>query len=627
MTQTAVAAKPSRFTQKRIVSVLVAAWIIYLLAGALFTMTPIGPSIIAPHPERCSVTWDLAWTIIPGIAHVRGLEVKQHTRDVMWSLQVDRATTGVNLFALPFKTFHALLPRASGVTAVVKKAPTTMAPQEKKKPGFRLLFQAMSAKDIRTVDFYAAHIEGETFAARGTLDTTARGPFGIPRAKITLKGGRVIYDQTPVVTDLRLIGRAKIEKHTKDQIHETGFLPLASGRIEIEGDTADLAFVDVMVRSVDWINVYGGEGHIDGSIGMDHGVVESDSHLAVDTSAFTFSFMDYVASGQGALRFDGIPDQPEADNKLEFSLDDFELRFADSDIPYLKGKDLSAAITGKLGEMLRPGGDVSVTIDLPDSDVPDLTVYNRYLKAGESVEILSGTGRLASHLETSAAKNEGRGSIDLKAQGVILNVKDRPIVADMISNSVFFAPDLKKKDFSLDGTTIRLENVVVGTPDQTPQDTEVEDEKWWCDIEITDGELRFGKPIELDLNTTLTARDADPVVALMSKTQKGEGRLDKLLGIKDLGGSARILVQNGFTALLDIQAEGGRAELLGDLCMSRGYQRGLFYIRYGILSVTAEIDGEKRKKHMTGPRKFFVKKATEFSCGGVRPKAVAPRAD
>ena len=627
MTRNAIAASPSLFTRKRIVSMLVAAWMVYLLAGALFTFTPIGPSIIAPHPERCSVTWSFAWTIIPGIAHVRGLEVKQHTGDVIWSLQVDRATTGVNLFALPFKTFHAILPHASGVTATVKKAPTTMPAREKTKPGFRLLFQGMSAKDIRSVDFYTAHIEGETFKARGTLDTTARGPFGIPRARVTLKGGRVVYDGRPVVTDLRLDARAQIKKHSKDQVHETGFLPLASARIEVEGDTAELAFIDAMVRSVDWMNVRGGEGHVRGSIGMDHGVVEPDSHLEVETSTFTFDFMDYIASGKGTLRFDGAGDQPDADNNLVFSLDDFELRFTDSDIPYLKGSGLSAAITGTLAEMLRPKGEVSVTIDLPESDVPDLTVYNRYLKAGESVEILSGTGRLASHLETSAAKNEGHGSINLKAQGVILNVKDRPIVADVISNSVFFAPDLKKHVFSLDGTTIRLKNVVVGTPDQTPQDTEVEDEKWWCDIEITDGELRFGKPIELDLNTTLTARDADPVVALMSKTQKGEGRLDKLLGIKDLGGSARILVQNGFTALLDIQAEGGRAELLGDLCMSRGYQTGLFYISYGILSLTAEIDGEEKKKHMTGPRKYFVKRAAEFSCGGVRPKAVAPKAD
>ena len=613
---------------RTVVRVAVALWLLYLVAGALFTFTPIGQSIIAPHPERCSVTWDLAWTIIPGIAHVRGLEVKQHTRDVLWSLHVDRATTGVNLFALPFKTFHAILPRATGVTTTLKKAPTNLPPRDTKKTGFRLLFQGISAKDIRSVDLHAVHIDGDGFTVRGTLDTTARGPFGIPRAKVTLEGGRVVYGGQSVVTDLKLDAKARIEKHNKDEIPETGFLTLTSGRVEVEGDTAELKFLDAILRSVPWMNVHGGEGHVHGTIGLDHGSVAPDSHLEVDTSAFTFGFLNYVATGQGVLSIDGVPpDGSGTDTDLVFELTDFDVRFTDSDTSHLKGKGLRAEVVGHLTEMLGPGAAVAVTIDLPECDVPDLTVYNRYLKAGEAVEILSGAGRIASHLEASTATNQGHGSIDLQAQAVLLNIEDRPIVSDVTSNSVFVARDLKKHHFALDGTKIRLDNARVGTPEETPQEIEEQQEGWWCDLEITNGVLRFGKPVELDLDATLTARDAAPALAMMAKTQKSEKRLDKLLGIRDMAGSARVVVRDGSTGLLDVHAEGGRAELLGNLCMSQGNRRGLFYIRYGILSLTTEIDGVQEKKHMTGPRKYFVKKAADFSCAGVKPKPVEAKTD
>ncbi len=45
-----------------------------------------------------------AWTVIPGLVHVRDLKIQQHSKDIVWHLTIDRAVTGINLLALISKT-------------------------------------------------------------------------------------------------------------------------------------------------------------------------------------------------------------------------------------------------------------------------------------------------------------------------------------------------------------------------------------------------------------------------------------------------------------------------------------------------------------------------------------------
>ena len=604
--------------RKRLIRSALWVWLIYLAAGNLFVATPIGQKLIAPHPERFTIQWGRAWTLIPGLVHVQHLKIRQHSKDVVWHLTIDRAITGVNILALPFKTFHAVLPRARGVEVGVEQAPTTMPPIGKTKPGFRIRLSGMGVKDIRSLEFFGVHIEGEELRIGGGLDSTARGPLGIPRARVRLKGAQVTHEGMPLATDLNLDCRARIGKHVKKERIEAGIFPFVSASLTATGEIADLRFIGTFLRSISWMQVRGGSGTLEADLDISKGALEPGSRVDIETSAFDFEYLDYTVTGTGKVLITGREADGRGDTELDFELDDFDLSFADSETPHIEGNDLSVRIIGNLREMIQPKAAVEVMIDIPDSDVPDLRIYNGYFKGASPVEILSGKGRLRSHLEVATEPGTGRGTIEVKTTNVSVDLKDRKIVADVHLLFPVTITDIKDRIFAVHGSIIKITNAGVGTPEETdPADTPPRE--WWCNIDINNGTLRLAKPLEMDTDLTLKAYDVEPLLALMAKTRKSADRLDRILAIHDLEGGAHLAVGNGGTHIKDLYAEGGRAEMLGNLCLRKGDNSGALYIKYGILSLGVEISGEDEKKHLIGPRKWYEGYVGEFSCGPAGP--------
>ena len=603
--------------RKRFIRIALWAWAFYLVAGNLFVATPIGQKLIAPHPERFTIQWGRAWTIIPGLVHVHDLEIQQHSKDIVWHLTIDRAVTGVNILALPFKTFHAILPRTRGVEVGVEQASTTMPPTGKTKPGFRIRLTGASVKDIRFMDFFGFHIEGEDLRIGGGLDTTARGPLAIPRARIRIKKGQVTHEGVPLATDLNLDCRARIDKHSKKDRIEGGIFPFISAGLTTSADVEDLRFISTFLRSISWMQVRGGAGKLEADLEISKGELEPESRLDIQTSAFDFEYLDYAVTGKGKVFITGREADGRGDTKLDFELDDFALSFSDSETSHIEGNDLSARVIGNLREMIQPNADVEVVIDIPESDIPDLRLYNRYFKGTSPIEILSGQGRLRSHLKVNTGPGTGGGTIEVKTTGVSVDLKDREIIADLHLLFPVTITDLDHRTFTVDGSTVVITNAGVGTPEETdPTDTPPRD--WWCDIAIPGGTLRLAQPLDLEIDVTLKAFDVEPLLALISKTRKSADRLDRILAIHDLEGGAHLAVKNGGTHIRDLFAEGGRAEMLGNLCLQKHDNSGAIYIKYGILSLGVEIMGEDEKKHLIGPRKWYDEYVEEFTCGPPR---------
>lgn len=590
------------------------AWAVYLVAGNLFVATPNGPQLIAPHPERFTIQWGSAWTVVPGLVHVRELEIGQHSKNIIWHLTIDRALTGVNLLALPFKTFHAVFPQAQGIEFTIDEAPTTMPPTNKTKPGFRIRLSGADVEDIRVLEFFGVRVEGESLRVGGGLDSTARGPLAVPKARIRFKQADITHHGVPLATNLELDGNAHIERHLKKDRVKDGILPLISGRLQASGDIADLGFIDGFVRSISWMQIRGGAGALAADLDLSKGTLKPGSLIEIETSDFTFEYLDYAVSGNGALVISGHGTDVVGDTLLALDLADFSLGFLDSPTPHIEGNDLKVTVVGTLAKMFHATAAVDVTIDIPESVVPDLRIYNRYFKEASPVEILSGEGSLRSRLQVATGTGTGGGTIDVTTNDVVVAIKGRTIVADLESRFPVTIDDLKDRKFSVDGSTISIANAGVGTPDETATG-DTPGREWWCTIEIDDGTLKLAKPLEMDIDVTLTAFDAEPLFALMAKTRKSAERLDRILAIHELEGGASISLGKNGTQITGLHAEGGRAEVLGHLCLRENDKSGALYLKYGVLSLGVEIENDDEKKHLVGPRKWYEGYIKDLSCG------------
>jgi hypothetical protein len=93
---------------------LLALEIFYLVVGNLFLRFALLP-IVNREPDDFLMAYERAYTLWPGVAHVRGFRLRNQNRTLQWQLEVEEADVTIDLLDLFGKTFSATRVRATGV--------------------------------------------------------------------------------------------------------------------------------------------------------------------------------------------------------------------------------------------------------------------------------------------------------------------------------------------------------------------------------------------------------------------------------------------------------------------------------------------------------------------------------
>lgn len=130
-------------------------------------------------------------------------------------------------------------------------------------------------------------------------------------------------------------------------------------------------------------------------------------------------------------------------------------------------------------------------------------------------------------------------------------------------------------------------------------------EDWFCDVELEQGTVTFGKPMEAEGKVRLKMFDTRPVVAMLKELGTAPKGLSMMPNIKDVGGTMDVGVGKGRTALDDVVLAGEKFEVLGWLHILDKKATGRLFINYGILAAGIALDQGKGKVHFSKPRKWF----------------------
>ena len=592
-------------------------WVVYLVGFNIFLSSDLLPRLAAPHPERTVLSWERAWTVFPGLVHVRGFELRSHTRGIVWRLEVDRARTLVNLLALPFRSFDALSVRARGVEWELDKAETVLQRKKKKKPGFRIRIRRSGVDGIRSLALYGLTLEGP-MRAGGGIDTRARGPLSVSGIRLKMDGGTLRQGEEDLVTDFDLAVQGSIDRHVPREHREEGLLPFLVARVQINGDVADLAILDQLLRGTHFVSFGGGSGRLDADLRLTRGVVEPESRLVTEEATYTVDYLGYHATGTG--RIVGFSAANKASHELlRFDLDHFDLAAGEDATPYLIGSGLTVSLRGEEGlPLIGKQKALDIVVDLPEAEVPDMSAYNRNLPQKAGVRIISGSGRVQAHLELSQRTGKGRGSVDLSAGGMVVDLGDRRIVGDLGVHSRGEVVDLAARVLDPSGTRVEFRNAGVFFDDAEAEGGSSEQAgvaDWWGVVAIPKGRLNLTKPMAIGADFTIEAESAAPIFALFAKTQKKAEKLERRLKTEDLTGSGRVEVGDGWVGLPGLVVEAGKATVRADLCLVESDMHGLIHGKYGILAVAAELHGHKETLHVTSPKRWFENNRKSFTCG------------
>ncbi|MCB1036943.1 MAG: hypothetical protein KDD47_24160, partial [Acidobacteria bacterium] len=115
--------KPRRRLLRRLLWSLIALELLYLLAGNLFLLPEVGVPRINRKPEKFEVRWQRAWTFLPGLVHLRGLELTARAGRGSWHLEAEEVRARIALFDLPRRCFRLASARGSGLVFVAQLPP------------------------------------------------------------------------------------------------------------------------------------------------------------------------------------------------------------------------------------------------------------------------------------------------------------------------------------------------------------------------------------------------------------------------------------------------------------------------------------------------------------------------
>ena len=620
--------------------------LLYLLAGNLFLLPSVGPPRLNRKPEKFRIHWSEGWTVVPGVVHLRDLSLEARAGRGGWGLELDRVHGVVLLWDLPRRRFRLAGAKGSGMefraqlppeagpgplqvnpgspskaeTSAAgrsQEAPTsgtqTPSPGPRNEP-WRIVLGAVAIRKVREVQVGPYLYRGNGRLHGAMRAQTRGGPLAVPGARLDLEPGELeIGGEHAAQLDLLKL-ELSLDEVSKADRKGRNFLRFLSGRLEAASGEAQLSSLAFLFRRIPSMDLAGeGSGHL--LIRLDHGVLQPGTTLYAEGDS-EVDYLDYSVRGGGEIA--GAVRGPEggpAEGAVDLLFESFELRQEGAEAPHVFGHGAAVQLTSTSLDLADLEPEMRAVVDLPDSEVPELAYYNRFLPPEAGAEILDGKGRISARMSLRAPAGTWAGNVTLRSEGLKVKVQDGTIAADLELRAELPGGSIAERRAEISGTRLHLDRARLVSRTETPSA-----DPWWARLELPEGQMTLGRPLALRTSFRATVKDTSPLVALVRKDRQSPPWLRDLLTFEDVAGTGEILFQPHRIEARELAfVAGEHIEVQGNLRLAKEKLDALLFCRYRKLSASLEmVDGE-RDWDLVGSRKWFEEK--EKAWLGVLPEA------
>jgi hypothetical protein len=616
-----------------LVAGLAVLWPLYLATANLWLRRGGLERMLNRRPERLAMHWDAAWTLWPGVIHVRGFTMRSQTRVFQWWLAVDRGTVDVDLWNLrerelllgpltgrgasfllrrrldaPPRSLPArpeLYPPIPGFANPPNPRPEDLYPPRARprRDPWHVRITGVSLDDVREVWIEEVRFAGRARVAGG-FDARLRQRLEVVPSRVEIQEGTLALGAgakaEPILADLRSRMDGTIEPYAPPRFKGREVFQFASGRITLDGKVRNLAFLDVLFRETRWVDLRFGGGRTTADFRLRRGRILPGSRLEARPEGITVAFLDYRARGDGMVRWWVEAGDRGPQGRMSLALDRFRIQREGYGRPHVRGRGLqieAASREPRIGGLFAP---LWVAIEMPDAEVPDLRFYNAYLPGRSGLALTGGSGRMSARFRAAAPQWIGSGALRLAARGISARFEDRQLRGNLEMYTLLRQADLRDHRFDISGSKVDLTGVTLQGSSEPP-------EPWWARVHLDRAVLTPGAPVFLRARLESTLSNSRPLFALVAPA--GRRRMlhwvDDLLDIQGVGAVADLTVGPSLLEVDRLAVAGGKAQVQGRFRMAEGQPRGILYASWGRLDVGVELAGGKRDWKILEPRKWF----------------------
>ncbi len=611
---------------------LLALEVVYVVAANIFLGTDLLPQLINTKPEKTSISWESISTWFPGWATVKGFTLRSQTKKDQVYVHVAEADARISLVKLMFKTIHIrgvdarevdfryrerldaprrverlddsleappgfeYYPEIPGLSNPPDPKPEDLYPRKKKKRPWTISITGADVEGPVKVAFNEFRIEGEG-SVGGGVTVRPRDTIAIHRGRLGLNSTMVFFGPEVVTENLSISSDLHFKTFPAKKAKMADVIGGITGSLSIAGRLSERAAVTQEITP--GITTFGA-GIVAADLEFKHGVLRAGSRYSLQSDAFIVQIMGVDATGSATVSGETVKESGEHVSSMRITFGDF--RFVDPD-------DESADITGSGLELKARWNGLSlagrtpasqVDVVVPKTFINDVSIFNGFVPGQETLSLESGTGEVEARLEVE--NRIAVGTLDLVADDIVLNAKNVPVYGDLDIRANLAEGDLPKRHFNFSGTTIRLDDIV---DEALPEKKQKKLEAWFCEIELEEGTVTFGKPMAAAGRIGVKMHDTRPLVAVLKDFGVKLKGMSMMPNIKNIEGSMTMAFGQGHMDVDDINLTGKDLEVLGWLASRDKKMDGRLFITYGILAAGIGLEQGKAKVQLGKPRKWF----------------------
>ncbi len=463
----------------------------------------------------------------------------------------------------------------------------------------------------------AGTLTGDIVLERGRIGGESRLLLRTPIRALTHAGHRVDGDallnldiddarlraqlDLPPVADLVQRARARLQLDS-DRLPLPPWAPhwdRLDGEIDLHTRFSSLALVQPLLARLHGFRL-DGRGDVEGRILLAGGQMAPGTEVTVREAAFTVQAYSHLFSGaaQASARVaPGEDGQPQA--RAQVRLERFELSPAGAGTGEVlgSGRDLRLVLVSH-GTLAQMRDRLEARLRFDDARLPDISRFNRYLPR-DSVQLLSGSGRVGADMRMRVAENRNGGRLRLAAADAALRLGEMALRGDLEIDAQLDAGSLEDRHFSLPGTRIALRRAAI----MEPADERVAD--WWASADIHDGQVTLGEPLDLSASARVEMRDIAPLLAMFAQRQRFPRWTRRMIDAGQATVSGRVVMHGQQVTLDHVQASNERFDVQARLRLGRQPPDGQLYARWGVFGLGLEMTRGERDIRVVGARRWF----------------------
>ncbi|HEX4922789.1 MAG TPA: hypothetical protein VFV50_01845 [Bdellovibrionales bacterium] len=589
----------------------------YVAAGNYFIRSDMLVDILNKNTNKTFIGYEEAWTLLPGLAHVKGFTLRNQDKNVQWRFTIERATVSINLLWLPFRRLNITKLNAEGVRFHLR----TQKAIEAEKPGlpdipgftgdipepsktdpskrFRFVINNITISQLSEIWVEDYRFNGRAEAA-GSFYVWPKREFDVKGAEIRFIDGQVLVLGQPVAETLKGSIKTVIGMFPTETKKGPEVLDYVGGSINLSGRLGRADFLNVYLSKLDWVRFDEVAGSFAADMKVENGVFSHPSLFALEAENVETKLAGLKARGSGRL----IWKRTGADDPAIMTLDLGRYEFIDTETAHLvmTGTGLQLRVTSGVAQLRNIWNDVHLALELPPTEVHELTYFNKFIPAYSQIAIESGKASIKGTLYVNNRGAAAPGLFQVLANDAVVSVGPNRLRGDITLNGRVKDSGEGDEIYELSETELALEKVLVAGDDT---DYVTARFPWSGRVLIEEGRLNLKSDEIFSGKASLALLDLRPLLEVYSVRNRMAPWVRSLLRMRNVKAEANLAIGRKRTSLTNLNLVSQGLDLKGWYQTSENQRAGAILADLGLMNVGLDVQNQETRVVFSNANEWF----------------------